>query len=602
MKKISIFLLPLIILLLSNAGYSQLTFEKHVIESDLNAATALIKMGDYVRAEKFLQSILGIYGNDPRILTLQKQLYRNSKAYDKLESEIRKELEANTQNPSLLIELGEVRFLQNDTRGADSLWNRAMQVGGKDAGVYYTLADTKLRYGLNDDAIKVFRAGRNNINDPTLFSMELAGIYETIKDYPNAVSEYLTQVIDSPDKLSFVLSRVRGMLEDDDNPGEIIAAIERKIQEAPGRPELYEVLGDVYIKQNRMDKALECFKVIGTKQNDDGQSLVRFAYRAFDSKAYTTAISAIDDYLKTTKNGLLKDSACLIKAKSQMASGQQREALAEFKNLNDKALDYRIRDEAGFTAGIIYAREWNLCDSALMLWTSISKLGKDQTFLTKARQEMAICYLRNDDIVKAKEALQLVVSDKPPDFNTEQAAFLLAEIALYEGRLGDATAGFNSLVKQYPQGDYSNDALTRLSAIATIKGDSTSEIYRKFALGLKARDLDNNLKAAEILSDTIFAGSPIFEQTLYFAANSYALSGQREKAIAGYKKYIENIKDGLYTDRVYLAMGDIYGQEPATYPLAKSMYNKILESYPDSPSVEMARKQLAALNTPGKIG
>ena len=602
MKRNSFYLIGIIFLLLTGAAYSQMTFDRRVIENDLNSAAALIKIGDFQRAEAFLQNMQVTYGNDDRIFVLLKQLYRQAKAYDKLENEIRRELEQNKQTPSLLIELGEVRFLQNDTRSADSLWNRALQIGAKDAGVYYQLADTKLRYGLNDDAIKVYLAARTNLNNPWLFSMELAGIYEAIKDYPNAASEYLSQVIDSPEKLSFVLSRIRGMLEDDEKPAEIIAIIEKKIKEAPDRAELYEVLGDVYIKQNRMDNALECYKVIGAKQNDDGQSLVRFSLRAFESRAYTTAINAVDDYLKTTRKGILKDTAKLVKAKSQLASGQARMALAGFIDLSNNAIDYRIKDEAGYSAGLIYSREWNKCDSALMLWDSISKMEQDQTFLTKTRQEMGICYLKTDKIDKAKQTLQLVVAGKPPDYNTEQAVFLLAEIALYDGKVGEAINGLKNLVKQYPQGDYSNDALSRLTVITALNGDSTSETYRKFALAMKARDLDNNLEAAEILDDSIFSNSPIYEQAVYYAASSYASSGQNEKAIKSFNKYAETFSDGMYIDRAYLALGDLYSLEPSTYSQAKSMYNKVLEQYPNSPVVEKARKQLSTFSVPGKIG
>jgi tetratricopeptide (TPR) repeat protein len=592
----------LIILALTTTAYAQMTFEQRSIDNDLSAAASLIRIGDYQHAEVFLQKIRLNYGDDNRILILIKQLYREAKAYTKLEDEIKQEINKDPVNPMLLIELGEARFLQDDNRSADSLWNKAIQTAGKDAGIYYMLADAKLRYGLNDDAAKVYLTGRSNLNDPALFSMELAGIYESIKDYPLATDEYLTQALQSPEKLALVLTKVRGMIEDDDSPAEIISVIERRIKESSGKPELYEVMGDVYIKQNRMDKALECYKAIGIKQNDDGQSMVRFASRAFDSRAYTTSINAVDEYFKLTQYGLLKDMAVLIRAKSLMASGQSRQALNDFKVLYGRALDYRIKDESGFSAGLIYAQDLNQCDSALVIWDSVSKSGQDQTFMTKTRLEMAICYLRNDKVDQAKQTLQMITTDKKADSNTERAIFLLAEITFFEGQFHAALGQYSELVKQYPQGDYSNDALTRTIVIAATKGDSTSPALKKYADAMKAEDLGDYSQTAEILDDDIFNGSPIYEQALYFSSISYARAGQREKAINGLKRYIDGFADGTYIDRAYCMLGDLYGQDPATYSNAKSMYNKVLEAFPNSPMIEQARKNLAPLSVPGKIG
>lgn len=592
----------LLIISLTTSAFAQMTFEQRSIDNDLNVAATLIRIGDYQHAESFLQKIRLNYGDDNRILILIKQLYREAKTYTRLEDEIKQEITKDPTNSVLLIELGESRFLQDDNRSADSLWNKAIQTASKDAGIYYLLADTKLRYGLNDDAAKVYLTGRSNLTDPTLFSMELAGIYESIKDYPRAADEYLTQALESREKLTLVLTKVRGMIEDDDNPEEIISVIERRIKESSGKPELYEVMGDVYIKQNRMDKALECYKAIGIKQNDDGQSMVRFAARAFDSRAFATSISAVDEYFKLTKNGILKDMAVLIRAKSLMASGQARPALKDFTDLYGRAMDYRIKDEAGFSAGLIYAQDLNKCDSALAIWDSVSKSGQDQTFMARTRLEMAICYLKEDKIDMAKQTLRVITADKKADSNTERAVFLLAEIEFFEGNFRAALEEYKELVKQYPQGDYSNDALTRSIVIAATKGDSTSLALKKFAEAMKAADIGNDSQAAEILESDIFDGSPIYEQALYFASVSFAKVGQREKAINGFKRYIDSFADGLYIDRAYFLLGDLYSQDPATYSNAKSMYSKVLESFPNSPVIEQVRKNLAPLSAPGKIG
>ena len=119
---------------------------------------------------------------------------------------------------------------------------------------------------------------------------------------------------------------------------------------------------------------------------------------------------------------------------------------------------------------------------------------------------------------------------------------------------------------------------------------------------MKADLFINPLSSGDILSDSAFQSSSIAEQALFYAAEAYSKSGKFDRAVQYYKQYIDIYADGLYLDRAFLGLGDIYQQDPLTYTDAKSMYSKILESFPDGPVTELARQRLQQLNLPGKIG
>jgi TolA-binding protein len=189
------------------------------------------------------------------------------------------------------------------------------------------------------------------------------------------------------------------------------------------------------------------------------------------------------------------------------------------------------------------------------------------------------------------------------DDNSERAAFLLGDMAIHSGDLKKADDIFKSMVWQYPQGAYSNDALMRLDVISLLGDDEASQKYLvRFGEAMRALALGIPLNAATILSDSLFANSPIAEQTAYYSAASFAKAGQNRNAIDIFKKYVERFPDGLYVDRAYLELGDLYIQDPVTYPDAKSAYNKILEAFPESPTTELARDRLRQLESQRKIG
>ena len=571
--------------------------------SDLNMVSNLIRLGEIPRALAVLERMKSTYGDNPSIEVFYKQAYKEGKLYTELENMIRADLTKEPKNPALLAELGEARFLQNDESGADSLWKSALVNGKSDENIYRMVADDMMRYGLYDMAIETYLKGRQNFSKPALFSEELANLYETQHDYPKAVSEFLVEVLEEPGQLAYISTKIRGYMEDSDAPEQIVNVVTSKIKTASIRSELYEIRGDLYIKQNQMDKALECYKTISIKQNDDGQALIRFAMRSYDSKAYQAASNAADDYFRVSKKLASKDLASLIKAKSQLALGQVDPALAEFKKLANEALDFRIKDEAGLSSGLIYAQYKNDCDSALQAWAGMQKNVRDPGLQGRARLEMALCYLKKDDLVNAENYVKLVLSGKAADSTMEKATYFLGEIAFYKGNLKDADAAFKQLISNYPQGDHSNDALMRIEVMNLAGDDEESQkILTDYAQAMKGLDIDRPLDAAKILSDGTFDNSPMAEQALFYAAAAYAQGNVKTDAIGAFKSYIEKYPDGLYIDRAYLGLGDLYLQDPATQSDAKAAYDKILEAFPNGPVTEVARQRLTKLTAPGKIG
>jgi tetratricopeptide (TPR) repeat protein len=573
------------------------------LNNDIRIISGMLRAGDYVHAIDFLDRSSSIHGQDPRLMELYKQAFKLGKMYPQLEELIRKLIAQNPRNPILLNDLGEARFLQNDESGADSIWRQALEIGRNDEMAYRYVADTQLRYGLYDSAVEIYLTGRRNLNRSSLFSPELASIYEAQRDYARAIDEYIVQLYEAPDRIGMVSIKIRGLVEDSEDSQEIVKTLNARINDAPGRTELYEILGDLYIKLNQVDKALECFKSIGSKLNDDGQSLIRFAGRAHESRAYGTAISAIDEYFKVSKKKTFADLALLTKARAQLAAGRSEEALGIYRNLASSAVDYRIKDEAGFTSGLIYARHRDDCDSAIAVWNAMLREARDPILSNRARLETAVCKIKESDYGSAGQFLAGVAASNIPDSSVERALFLMGEIGFYSGDFKKAEDIFRQMVRQFPNAAYSNDALMRIDVISLAGGDSANfPRLASFADAMKARMTGQPVRAAEILSDSAFEGSPMAEQALFFSGISFSAGNNSEHAISALQRYIEKYPDGLYTDRAYLEIGDIYGLTPNTYPESRNAYDKILELFPNGPVTEIARQRLRLLTAPDKVG
>lgn len=576
---------------------------KNQLDKDLDVASSLIRIGDFERALSFMAYIIKTHGKNYKVISLYKLLCSEAKMYPELEKLIYEQLAESPGNPLLLAELANVKFLMNDRGAADSLWNLALDKAGPSRSVYMYVANYKLRYGDYDGAAAAFIRGRTSFGDSSLFAAQLAGIYESKREYSKATHEYLVELSQNPRELSAISARIRGYLEDADNPDEIIAAVRRGIREFPQSQNIHQVLSDLYIQKGEMEKALETYRTLGRERRDDGASLYRFAEHCYDSRAYATTITAVEEYLQISSSATFKEPALLLKGKAQRAAGLIDGALSTLASLYMSASNPEIRDTSGYLVGLIFAADMDDCRQAVANWKNLIQQVSTPGIENQVRVEMASCLIKMERPELAESLLTQVAVNERPDEKSERALFLLGELAFFRSDYDRAREIYSRLARQHPRGYFANNALERLIIINAEKtADGYSRYLDRFAAGAKMQASGYTLEAAGIFSDSIFHFSSIGEQAEFSAAVAYAEAGQKPLAIESFKSYINTYPDGFYTDRAYLNLGDLYMENAETLSLARSAYNMILEAFPEGPVTEPARERLKRLEARDEIG
>ncbi len=84
----------------------------------------------------------------------------------------------------------------------------------------------------------------------------------------------------------------------------------------------------------------------------------------------------------------------------------------------------------------------------------------------RVRIEMSVCHIKKGDFDSAEGLLKAASSNQAAEATMERAMFLLGDIAFYRGNLDSAGETYKQMVKLYPQGDFTNDALMRLDILA----------------------------------------------------------------------------------------------------------------------------------------
>jgi len=580
--------------------------QNQILDYDLNVIYNLQRLGNFKSALNYLDMLKDKYGEQPQIISLYKSIYLDAKMYSELEDVIRVQISGSPNNSLFLAELGNARFLQDDPDGADSLWALALEKGDRNQAVYFYVANYKLRYGDYDGAIETYLRGRERFGMPDMFSPELASIYESQRNYPAAVNEHLNRLIKNPNRLLSISPKILGMVEDSENVDDIIVTLEDKIKKNKNVDVLYEMLGDIYIKTGKMKLALETYRVLGKDKKDDGESLYRFAERCMDFKAHDTAIEAIDEYLSKSAKLRRKDKALLLKGVALKSKGYNNQALDLLQELSRSAGDFRIRSEAGYIMGGIYA-QMSLCPEAVAVWQSMLDVCRDPEIRTNTIYEMAECHIELGSYPAAESLLTIVAGEGKIEDIRQSALFLLGDLALFKGRYEDARKIYLDIVRKYPGGDFANDAIARISVITEIGIDTSgitadNDVLDLYADAVEAHILEKYDIAASILLCEKVANSPIGEQALYYAGTIYVEADSGERAVNAFRSYIEKYPEGFFVDRAYLMLGDQYVKNPETFELGKEAYNRILETFQDGPVTELARDRLRRLESQDKIG
>ena len=604
-KKLIYSVLLLAAIITVSPALAQISISRHQSKLDKGVALInnLLRVGDFERAILYLDQMTIDYGDQPKLIYLYKKAYTLAKMYPEWEEAIFAQMRKKPNDELLLAELGNVKFLQNDSKAADSLWELALDYGAQNLSAYLYVASYKLRYGDYEGAIAVYKRARIATDSKSVFSFELANVYESQRRYPEAINELFQSLTESNARRGMVMAKIGGFLKDSDNPDEIVQVVEKGARRFPGNKVIHEIQGEVYLKAGEMEKALETYKKIGKGQKDDGKSLCVFAERCLDNRAYDTAIRAVDEYLRITAKGSHKEKALLIKGKAQRAAGYSSDAIATLTVLSESARNRNIAEEAAYLAGMAYSIDLDDCVAALRIWGDLTKTGVNREIVDNSIVEMASCYLRQDKFAAAESVLTAMLKNRSERMAGQRGIFLLGELILIRGDYGEAKKMYENLAKLYPGDPFANNAIERLVILELAGTDEFHDLGLDiFAAGLRHALMDDPAGAAIVFSDSMFEGSTLADHAGYYAPSMFNEAGDRSNAIDGYKRYIELFPEGTYLDRAWFALGELYLLETDTYPQAISAFTTILEKFPMGPVVEQAREKLRLIESLDKIG
>ena len=596
--------LSLLILLTLNVSF---VFCQNTTNEQL--AAQYFQDGDFDKAADIYEQLLDKNPNPFYYNNLIQSLI-NAKDFKKAERVVKRRIKLNPNDIRLSVDLGYIYASSGDTKKADKQYQETIESLSANQQQVYDLANAFILRMLNEYAIQTYIKGRKILNNPNLFTFEIAILYESSAKYQEMMDEYLNLLITDANYLNYIQTRLQAVINSDKESKKsdaIKAALLRKSQKNPENAIFANLLMWYSVQMKDFELALLQAKSIEKRFKDNGAKVFELAEICVSNKEYDISIEAyqyiinkgeLNLFYLNSKIGLL--NARYLKVSSAMVINS--------KDLNELEKEYvKVLKELGKDASTIllvknlahiyafYSYKTN--EAISLLNEAITITGADKKIIADCKLELADIHLFGGDIWEAT----LLYSQVEKAFKNEpigfEAKYRNAKLSYYIGEFNWAKAQLDVL-KAATSKLIANDAME----LSLLINDNIDEDSLTTALSYYAHaDLyayrNQYELALQTLDSTRLVGltHPIFDDVLFKKAEIRIKQGIYKDADSLLQRLLDFYPESLIADNALYILAQLNENQLNNKIRAMACYQDLLFKYPDSLYTVEARKKFRKL-------
>lgn len=204
---------------------------------------------------------------------------------------------------SILIDYGYTLKKLADTKSADLQFKKVIDNLPPNSVEIKKLSDVFKNYGEIDYAIETYTKGKAVFNNPSLFNLEIAGLYAVKRDFANVISFHLDELFFRPDQLKIIQNHLQKILSEDQHFEELEKSLLKRVQSNKGFLPYSEMLVWMYMHLGDYNAAFMQARSIDINYGEDGYRVLDLARIALSEKYYSVAEKAYQHIInKGTQN------------------------------------------------------------------------------------------------------------------------------------------------------------------------------------------------------------------------------------------------------------------------------------------------------------
>ncbi|MBA4313464.1 MAG: hypothetical protein C0417_12645 [Chlorobiaceae bacterium] len=521
-------------------------------------------------------------------------------------------------------QLGSAYILASEEKRGIDIWDKAIESAPNNENTYRIISSAATQNRMFDYAISVLKRGRSVLNNPNLFTADIARLYSAVLNYGAATREYLSMLHSDPAQMGFVQMNIGTFTERSDGLHATTEAVEDALRSKPDYIQYHQLLAWLYMEANQYERAYDVYKFLDSKKSARGAELFSFSERAARDKSFSVAKQSLEDIIK-----LYPNSGIIPQVKFRLAAILEESAepvdtlhlfgaanpFSDSSNLQEKyrpALDIYNQIVANYTGNEITARSHlriahikknkllSLQDALASLKIILKDYNNFVPITIEARMAMGDLFLIQNEPDKAAEQFTMVTNIKGVTPSVKDAALLqLAKIDYYNLKFQSAIEKLSTLSSN-SFSDEANDALLLklfISENQTQSEDGLKEYARADFLRAQNK-ISESLTLFKVVADK-FPLSGIQEQSLMSIGDLQVRQHNFSEALTTYDTLTARFPESVLLDRVIMKTGMVgeYGVKNKT--IAIDAYQKLLSKLPNSIYANEARRRIRALRGDG---
>ncbi|MCX6174869.1 MAG: tetratricopeptide repeat protein [Ignavibacteriales bacterium] len=515
--------------------------------------------------------------------------------------------------------LGSTYFIMDQSEKAFESWEKGIAINPSSYIGYRVIANYAIENRAYEKAIDVLKRGKKISGDPIMFSMDLANIYAANFKFSDAAIEFCSLIEAHPEQIQSAKARISSYLNRPGAAEQTIRAV-KDYSESKSQIELFDLLTFVYQSTDDYKDAFENVIEIEKKYKVNGTYVFIFAQEAYRNKQYNWASEAYNFITKNYLNSPYYQISKIGYARTLEASLDQKfferndswkpfikhEPLFtdEYKKIINAYEEFIITTpgnavniEALFRIAEIYRTRIFDYQKADSFYKKLSQISPNTNYGVQSLIAQGEIAIQRDGLDIAKVYFQKALSSQRIDSNDlSETNFYLARIEFWKDNFSKSIGLFREVSKNL-SADFANDAIELSSIISTTKKDSLNLTLYAHADLLA---IQNKHKQAAIEFKTLSDRPNLFVLNdfakIYFAEMLLA----ENDLLSAIKIFEEITKDGnnsIFGEKATFLLAQCYQYGTKDLQKATQIYQKLLETFPNSLYFDRAREALNSLPT-----
>ena len=589
------------------------------LDNRFNLAQSFEQAGQFEKAETIYKELADAQPwNNIFLESLNKNLISQKKYKQSVEL-LNNKINLTPADINLYGLLGTTYFIMDQSDKAFEVWEKGIALNPKSYVGYRIIANYAIENRAYEKAIDILKRGNKNSADPTIFSMDLANIYAANMKFKDAAIEFCNLIAHHPEQVQIVKARMNSYLNGPEAAKQTIEAV-KDFSDSKPQAEIFDLLTFVYQTSGDYKNAFENVIKTEKKFNGSGTYVFIFSQDAYRSRQYEWASEGYNyivqhytnsPYLPTAKLGYART----LEASLDQKFLQQNESWKPYtKQVPYFTDDYNkiinsyyefvkaypgnaINVEALFRIAEIYRKRIFDLQEADTIYSKVALNSPTTSYYVESNLARGKIAISRNDLQSAQKFFENAVKfPRIEPNNFAEANFYLARIEFWKGNFFNSVTLFNNASKNLST-DFANDALEFSSLINTTKKDSLNLLlYAKADL----LAIQNKYKEACIEFKTLSDLSNLFILNDFAKINFAEMliaENDIQSAIKILEEFTKNPNSAIFVDKSTFLLAQCYQYGTKDLQKAAQVYQKLLETFPNSLYFDRVREALQSLST-----